>query len=360
VGVKRNELYADIEHGLEIQRQLDHIQVTLSQAETAERDYLISGIDRTAVAPTADDRDRNHDLCTLARLVSASPDENAAVQRLRRHLTQRQTIIDNIHHLGQQGDWQQASEKLLTGAGHDANGQVEQDIAVLRQEMEQQIDRGRSRQMIYERDVSRFTVALRLVMFISMTMVFAGVWATGRRMNQAHQAQIRLTEMLATQATADGLTGLKNHRAFQERLAQEFERWRRYRTPFAIVLLDVDSFKAYNDAYGHPEGDTVLKTVATILQGSAREADFVARYGGEEFVLLLPNTEALGAVEAAERCRAAIAAHAWQLRSVTASFGVAAQQHDTYSAQALLSAADRALYASKAAGRNCVTLAEPT
>src|SRR5205085_7620259 len=106
-------------------------------------------------------------------------------------------------------------------------------------------------------------------------------------------------------AITDGLTGLKNHRAFQEKLAEEFERSCRQNLPLSLLLLDVDKFKHYNDTYGHPAGDQVLKMVAALLGETVRPADFVARYGGEEFVILLPGMDAEGAVTLAERVREA-------------------------------------------------------
>lgn len=159
-------------------------------------------------------------------------------------------------------------------------------------------------------------------------------------------------EMLAT---TDGLSGLKNHRAFQERLAEEVSRAQRYQTPLSLVLLDVDHFKAYNDTFGHPEGDVVLRKVARILQTYARGIDLAARYGGEEFVLILPQTNRCGAATLAERIRAAIANTFWPLRPITASFGVATLDLSMDSGSDLVAEADAALYRSKAAGRNQVS-----
>lgn len=178
---------------------------------------------------------------------------------------------------------------------------------------------------------------------------------------QAAELEAQKTELeeanrcLQALSITDGLTGLNNHRAFQERLFEEFERTQRYKTPLSVILLDVDKFKTYNDAFGHPEGDNVLKAVAQTLQAVARDTDYVCRYGGEEFVIILPNTEAQGATDAAERLRKAIETYPWALRPVTASFGIASLHTDLTTVQELVAQADKALYSSKEKGRNRVT-----
>jgi diguanylate cyclase (GGDEF)-like protein len=171
------------------------------------------------------------------------------------------------------------------------------------------------------------------------------------------QELVEANARLSVQASTDGLTGLNNHRAFQEGLTTEVQRALRYQYPVSLVLLDVDKFKQYNDTYGHPAGDQVLKQVASVLQTGARGTDFVARYGGEEFVVVLPNTDAESAQEAAERLRQAIEAQAWEQRPVTASFGVATLSAVVASASDLIAQADKALYHSKHTGRNRVTYA---
>lgn len=164
----------------------------------------------------------------------------------------------------------------------------------------------------------------------------------------------KANEHLSTLAQTDGLTGLFNHRTFQQMLQIAWQQTSRSGAPLSVILLDVDRFKQYNDTFGHPEGDEVLKSVANILTQQARASDIVARYGGEEFVVIAANTDTAGVVELAERLRAAIEASPWKLRSVTASFGAATSSPSMSSAADLVKLADTALYASKQQGRNRV------
>ncbi|MDQ3815261.1 MAG: diguanylate cyclase [Armatimonadota bacterium] len=172
-----------------------------------------------------------------------------------------------------------------------------------------------------------------------------------QQQQELQQANARLHELAMT----DGLTGLKNHRAFKEKLGEEFQRASRYDQAISLVLLDIDKFKLYNDTFGHPAGDEVLKSVARLLETTVRETDFVARYGGEEFAVLLLYTDYATAVTLAERLRLAIEAAPWPERAITASFGVATMTAATTSSALLLEEADKALYHSKSNGANRVT-----
>ena len=163
--------------------------------------------------------------------------------------------------------------------------------------------------------------------------------------------------LLHALALTDGLTGLYNHRAFQERIGEEFARAERYNLPLSLIIADVDKFKLYNDAFGHPAGDEVLKQVAQILQAAARVNDIPARYGGEEFVIILPETDAEDSTIAAERLRQAIEAATWENREITISLGVASLKPEMAVTE-LISAADQSLYFSKQHGRNRVTHAD--
>lgn len=179
--------------------------------------------------------------------------------------------------------------------------------------------------------------------------------AVNARMERSYAELQEANRCLEALATTDGLTGICNHRAFQQKLAEELERSARYHTPLSLMLIDVDKFKPFNDTYGHPAGDEVLKQVAYLLQSAARTTDCVARYGGEEFVIILPETDENGALEAAERIRLAVEQGAWRQRAITISAGLASLRLDTDSPAMLIEEADKALYVSKEFGRNCVT-----
>ncbi len=167
-------------------------------------------------------------------------------------------------------------------------------------------------------------------------------------------------ERLSQAAATDGLTGLANHRAFQDALRRDLSRAEREKQPLSIVLIDADHFKKVNDTYGHPTGDQVLKMIAGLMQQVIRTGDLAARYGGEEFVLVLPNADADGAKIVAERLRRAIESAQVQgpngVFKVTASFGVAVAKGPgcAKAGPMLIEQADKALYEAKHGGRNQV------
>ncbi|UCG78373.1 MAG: sensor domain-containing diguanylate cyclase [Nitrospirota bacterium] len=166
------------------------------------------------------------------------------------------------------------------------------------------------------------------------------------------------TEVLKM-ATTDGLTGLHNHRSFQERLENEIERVRRYDHSFSLMILDIDRFKDFNDAYGHQAGDIALRSIAGVMNDNIRGADMAARYGGEEFAIILSETPLDGAIQTAERIRGQIEKlaiqHDGQTRRVTISIGIAEFPSDGLSREELIESADKALYYSKRSGRNKVS-----
>ncbi|MBL92405.1 MAG: hypothetical protein CMH56_11420 [Myxococcales bacterium] len=171
----------------------------------------------------------------------------------------------------------------------------------------------------------------------------------------------RANERLEKLAITDGLTGLYNHRYFQEMLIAEVQRQRRGGSSFSLIMLDVDHFKKFNDEHGHPAGDEILHTMGEILSENVRETDLVARYGGEEFVILLRFADHDDAVQVAEKLRHSIEGayfsdvHGTPRFRCTASLGVATWPEHAKHARPLIEIADQALYQSKRLGRNRIT-----
>lgn len=159
-------------------------------------------------------------------------------------------------------------------------------------------------------------------------------------------------------AVTDGLTGLYNHRHFQERLGEEFQRVKRTPQPLSLMLLDIDHFKKINDVYGHPAGDTILTRLAMTLKKTLRGIDILARYGGEEFAAVLIGTSSGGTKKMAERLRSAVINNPFFIDenelTITLSIGIATYPQDAATKEELIDKADQALYYAKKNGRNQV------
>ncbi len=178
--------------------------------------------------------------------------------------------------------------------------------------------------------------------------------------------KIKLYETVKELSIRDGLTGVFVRRHFHVRFDEELKRSIKYGLPLAVLMLDIDLFKRYNDEYGHLAGDATLKQVAQMLCESLRKVDIVARYGGEEFVVVIPDARKIGAYEVAERIRSSIARHQFKVfndqTKVTVSIGIALFPEDAQQGPAsadtaqlafdLIQCADRALYCAKEEGRN--------
>ncbi len=175
------------------------------------------------------------------------------------------------------------------------------------------------------------------------------------RTKELQDANARLERLAVT----DGLTGVFNHRRFQEQLQAEILRTERHKRPMGVLMVDVDFFKKVNDAMGHPAGDELLRRLAEVLSIDLRQTDLIARYGGEEFAVLLPETTKSEAMQVAERMRIAVEEKindgktSWPSK-VTVSIGVGTFPEDGKSGAQVLSAADQAMYVAKRQGRNRV------
>ncbi|MBL8049297.1 MAG: GGDEF domain-containing protein [Chthonomonas sp.] len=170
------------------------------------------------------------------------------------------------------------------------------------------------------------------------------------KQQELEEANQRLEDL----ANKDGLTGLLNHRSFQDELEQVFQAAKQGYGAVSLILMDVDKFKSLNDTYGHPAGDKVLVQVARVLRENALANEVVCRYGGEEFAIVCDGSTLAEAIEIAERYRHAIETSEWEHRLVTASFGVSQAELADPSRAEMIARADQSLYAAKSAGRNCV------
>ena len=175
-------------------------------------------------------------------------------------------------------------------------------------------------------------------------------------------ANLNLRETLRTQAIRDPLTGLFNRRYMEESFEREFRRAVRKEVPLAILMIDIDHFKRLNDTFGHEAGDAVLRELAKLFRAHLRAEDIASRYGGEEFMLILPETDLVAASECAKRLIEAI--HAMQvqhygqtLRDITLSVGLACFPQHSNTEDALMRAADGALYRAKEKGRDRIETA---
>lgn len=174
-----------------------------------------------------------------------------------------------------------------------------------------------------------------------------------------------LFDQVSEMAITDQLTGLLNFREFQNRLDEEFRRLERYHRPLSLLMIDIDFFKNYNDTFGHPKGDIVLKRIANILKDGARETDLIFRYGGEELSVILPETDKEQARVIAERLRQMVEESHFEGEEtqpngkLTISAGVAAAPFDAISKEGLIEKSDIALYEAKRSGRNAVKIFVP-
>ena len=173
--------------------------------------------------------------------------------------------------------------------------------------------------------------------------------------------RIRLTEELKALAVTDGLTGVYNRRRFDERLADEWQRWVRYGERFGLMLIDIDHFKSVNDTYGHLVGDEVLRRLGKTLRGFVRKEDVVARYGGEEFALVALGVSLEETEELAERLRVRILETPMPalVGNITVSLGISSpESRGVDTAAEVLNRADAALYRAKKSGRNQVVVSD--
>lgn len=196
---------------------------------------------------------------------------------------------------------------------------------------------------------------LSLFLILANLLVLVVVYIFIRRRYQ------RIINSLYSRSITDSLTQLFDRSYFDQRLTEEIERVRRYKTPVAVLMMDIDDFKKYNDAHGHQAGDKLLREISDVIRHSIRRIDLSSRYGGEEFAVMLPVTPVSGAQIAAERIRDRVEELSReQGKNVTISIGIVSYEGEPseITKDELINVADQAMYEAKNAGKNCVRFRE--
>lgn len=287
-------------------------------------------------------------------------------------------ITEFLPQLGDGGMWLRATAALWRDTEGRVKGGIEtvEDITERkRAEAELVVHKNRLEDLVAERTRELSTINTALQREVAERKVAEAALSRAHDELELQVAQrthdlVRLNETLTRLSLQDGLTGISNRRYFDEFLEREWQRGRRAGSALAIIMADVDCFKAYNDSYGHQAGDACLKAVAGVLEATMKRAvDLVARYGGEEFVIVLPGTDLTAAMRLAESARAGVEALHIEHRTsavapsessvflpcVTISLGVAcAIPREEMQAAQLVAAADAGLYEAKRRGRNRV------
>ncbi|MFY7953118.1 MAG: diguanylate cyclase [Armatimonadaceae bacterium] len=311
---------------------LDSLEAALREREAVGAAYVATGTDRyrfRADRLGAQVRDRLADIGASDLRRDAKELEAAAQETL--------TRTDATLELRRKGQRELALQKL------ESAGEIpvwEPLIARLRDKQQQRIALVEQQGIADQRNAERHATIWGAA---TLALLAAGGWLV-RRDNAR----------LSLMAEQDPLTRLKNRRVFEDRLAQSFQLARRHNHPLSVLMIDVDHFKAYNDAHGHVAGDVALAAVADTLVRTARASDVVARFGGEEFVLLLPHTDGRQAHQAAQRIRTALAGDPTPHQPLTISVGIGYYRSGMEDPEDLIKSADRALYQAKYAGRDVV------
>lgn len=188
--------------------------------------------------------------------------------------------------------------------------------------------------------------------FVVAAVMFLIAWNEGLLVQENKELRKQLLDL----AIYDALTGLYNFRFFTQALERELSRSKRYGYQLTLLLIDIDDFKKINDVYGHEKGNEILKRLAEIIAECVRDSDIAARYGGEEFVVVLPQTTLDGGYLIADRLRQEIFAYSFDFGNTSVSIGVSTYPSPSTSKEALIKHADRAMYSSKANGKNKVTV----
>jgi len=325
----------------------------LSAEVESLKDKLAEGLTSQSIAPA---------LTAIADLISTMrqqmENENKELQDFLRQLT------ENLKELDQNLAGAQTHHSAGVHSGRELNAEVHKQVKEIEATVEGAPESSQLKQQIQVRldAIRRHLDQYRHSEESRQQQLEAQLVQLNGRIHNMESEGEQLRERLQEkheQAVRDPLTGLHNRLAYDERVIQEFARWKRYGQAMVLMMIDVDHFKRVNDDYGHKAGDKALVLIADQLKNNLRESDFLARYGGEEFVVLMPGTELEPAMIAAEKLRAAVEQCQFHYQGVqvpiTVSSGLAQLREDD-NTEKLFQRADQAMYHAKSAGRNrCAT-----
>jgi diguanylate cyclase (GGDEF)-like protein len=347
---------------------LQHTERTLSllkDAETGQRGYLLVGKDyylwpyRLALAAVPREID------ALVRLTRNEPSQLARIGRLRGLAERKLAELRRTVELQQERGIEAALTVVRSDVGQHLMDEAREIAAAVEKHesalLQTHTDRAIAVQAIACASAWLQALGGLIIMILAYRRVAAELKRRSRLQRRLRAIEMRLRETnakLNDLATSDALTGLKNRRAFDAGLGPRVARATRHGEPLSLIMLDFDHFKRFNDTFGHPAGDDVLRTVASLLRTEVRDHDLLTRFGGEEFIVALPLTDRVNSLIVAERLRTTIADFPWPHRSITASIGVATLVDKAAGAATLIQEADEALYRSKNEGRNRVSHAD--
>jgi len=337
---------------LRLQTQITQLSSQLHEAELCQAAYIGTGR-----ADYATQFRRLHTtLSSVANDLTVPQDFGAPrAQRLKQLPSQVDAYLDRLESAAALREAGQSNQALAALEEITREGdRLQKSVALVARDSQKASDRSEQAHEL-ESQRLRAEAIVRATLFALVLLLGYLLLRVERRFQvQRVKTLQRENERLRELTEEDGLTGLSNRRAFDNRLDIEWQRAQRYGLPLSLVVLDVDHFKQYNDSFGHQAGDAILRLMANALAQTARLSDTVARYGGEEFALILPHTDADEAMVVGERLRALLLRSEWPHRAITASIGVSTMNKEKKTSAELVYEADSALYVAKGNGRNQV------
>ncbi len=337
---------------LRFQTQITQIASQLQEAELSQAAYISTGKPAYALRFR---RLHSSLVNTLDGLNAPSNFDRPRQQNLREIPPRVKLYLNQLESAASLRDRGKSMEALTSLEQLNEGGiALQNDVAQLTRDSQRASNRSEQAHNL-ENQRLRAEAIVRATLFVFMLLAAYLLLRAERRFQvQRVRTLQRENERLKELSEEDGLTGLSNRRAFDNRLDIEWQRAQRYEIPLSVIVLDVDKFKQYNDAFGHQAGDEILRRMAHALAQTARLSDTVARYGGEEFALILPHTDNKDALIVGERLRALLLRSDWPNRTITASIGIATMHKHKKSAIELVHEADEAQYYAKANGRDRV------